>query len=62
LNTAATVWSVAAIGAMIGLGRWPLALGATAMIVAANSFFHLLEHRVGRFASVEEDSAIETRD
>jgi putative Mg2+ transporter-C (MgtC) family protein len=47
LNTAATVWCVAAIGGIAGMGRLPLAAGATALVVLGNSFFHYLEHKMG---------------
>jgi putative Mg2+ transporter-C (MgtC) family protein len=58
LNTAATVWGVAAIGCLTGLGHLTLAAGATLLIVLGNSFFHVLEHRVERLASVPEDASI----
>ena len=46
LNTAGTVWCVAAIGCLIGIGRLALAIELTALFIVANSFFHILEHRV----------------
>ncbi len=46
LNTAATVWCVAAIGGLAGMGRLPLAAGATALVVLGNSLFHFMEHQM----------------
>ncbi len=46
LNTAGTVWCVAALGCFVGLGRLLLATEATVMLVLANSVFHLIEHNV----------------
>ncbi|MEP6827482.1 MAG: MgtC/SapB family protein, partial [Aestuariivirga sp.] len=48
LNTAGTVWCVAALGCAVGLGRMLLATEATAIVLIANSLFHLLEHRIKR--------------
>jgi putative Mg2+ transporter-C (MgtC) family protein len=48
LNTAATVWCVAAIGGIAGMGRLPLAAGATVLVVLGNSLFHYLEHQMER--------------
>jgi putative Mg2+ transporter-C (MgtC) family protein len=57
LNTAATVWCVAAIGVIAGYGSLLLAAGATTIIVAANSLFHALEHNVARLRQVSEDES-----
>ncbi len=54
LNTAATVWCVAAIGSIAGYGRYDIAIGATLLIVIANSIFHYLEHNVGRLKNIRE--------
>jgi putative Mg2+ transporter-C (MgtC) family protein len=54
LNTAATIWCVAAIGCISGFGGYALAIGATALTVVANSFFHFLEHNVTRLRHVSE--------
>jgi putative Mg2+ transporter-C (MgtC) family protein len=61
LNTAATVWAVAAVGCFAGLGRLSLAAGATALVVFGNMLFHELEHRMPRLRSVPEDAVIRTR-
>ncbi len=55
LNTAATVWCVAAVGSMTGLGRLVLAAEATVLIIFGNSFFHWIEHRFARLRAVSED-------
>ena len=55
LNTAGTVWCVAALGCVVGLGRMVLATEATAIIVIANSLFHLLEHHIKRLDDGEDD-------
>jgi putative Mg2+ transporter-C (MgtC) family protein len=57
LNTAATVWCVAAIGVIAGYGSLALATGATAIIIAANCVFHFLEHNVARLRHVSEDES-----
>lgn len=42
LNTAATLWSTAAVGALAGAWMWKEAITGTALIVAANSFLYPL--------------------
>jgi putative Mg2+ transporter-C (MgtC) family protein len=54
LNTAATVWCVAGIGILAGLGRLQFAAGVTVLTVFANSLLHLLEHRVDRLHHISE--------
>ena len=54
LNTAGTVWCVAALGCFVGLGRMLLATEATAVLIVANSVFHLIEHNVKRLDDDEE--------
>ena len=56
LNTAGTIWCVAAMGCFVGLHYVWLPLAATALILVANSAFHILEHRIPRLADVEEDA------
>ncbi len=56
LNTAGTVWCVAALGCFVGLGRMLLAAEATAIIIVANSLFHLLEHNVRQLDEDDDDS------
>lgn len=46
LNTAGTIWCVAAIGCVIGVGKVILAAELSLLFILANSFFHVLEHRV----------------
>ena len=55
LNTAGTVWCVAALGCFVGLGRMLLAAEATAVIVVANSLFHLLEHNIKQLDEDDDD-------
>ena len=57
LNTAGTIWCVAAIGCLIGLGRLALATELTVLFIVANSLFHLLEHRV---KMLSEDNIVGT--
>ncbi len=59
LNTAATVWCVAAIGVFAGMGQLTLAVAATLIVVAANSLFHLIEHGVPRLRRVAERDEVE---
>jgi putative Mg2+ transporter-C (MgtC) family protein len=61
LNTAATVWCVAAVGSFVGLGRLVLAAEATALVIFGNSFFHWVEHRIERLRSVPEDLEMRNR-
>jgi putative Mg2+ transporter-C (MgtC) family protein len=61
LNTAATVWCVAAVGSFVGLGRLLLAAEATVLVVFGNSFFHWVEHRIERLRSVPEDLEMRNR-
>jgi len=56
LNTAGTIWCVAAIGAFVGLGHVWLAVAAAGLIVIANVIFHLIEHRVPRLRKVAEEA------
>ena len=61
LNTAATVWCVAAIGSFVAVGYVWLGVTATLIIVVSNTIFHLIEHNVPRLrdvaeADVEEDA------
>jgi putative Mg2+ transporter-C (MgtC) family protein len=55
LNTAATIWCVAAIGGLAGMGRLQLAGGATALVVLGNSAFHYVEYHIERLPSQPED-------
>jgi putative Mg2+ transporter-C (MgtC) family protein len=61
LNTAATVWCVAAVGSFVGLGRLVLAAEATVLVIFGNSFFHWVEHRIERLRSVPEDLEMRNR-
>jgi putative Mg2+ transporter-C (MgtC) family protein len=56
LNTAGTIWCVAALGCLIGLGRLVVAIEATAVIIIANGLFHLIEHKFKIFRNEEEDT------
>lgn len=55
LNTAATVWCVAAIGCFVGQHYVWLPSAATALVIAGNLFFHVLEHRFGWLSNVDEE-------
>jgi putative Mg2+ transporter-C (MgtC) family protein len=55
LNTAGTVWCVAVLGCLVGLGRMMLAFEATVVIIIANSIFHFIEHNVKRLDDGEGD-------
>jgi putative Mg2+ transporter-C (MgtC) family protein len=55
LNTAATVWCVAAVGGIIGLGRLTLAGEATVLVIIGNSIFHYVEHRIEALRKLPED-------
>lgn len=48
LNTAATLWSTAAVGALAGAWMWREAIAGAAIIVAANWFLQLLANRMDR--------------
>ena len=54
LNTAASLWCVAAIGALCGAGLPLLALAASAVVLASNLLFHWAEHRFEALRQVEE--------
>lgn len=55
LNTAATIWCVAALGCFIGFGHLTLAGEVTGLFVLANSLFHVLEHNFKRMNNIDED-------
>lgn len=55
LNTAATIWCVAALGCFVGLHYVWLPVAGTALLLAANLFFHILEHKLGWLTNVAED-------
>ena len=55
LNTAGTVWCVAALGCFVGLGRFLFAAEATVLVIIANSIFHYFEHNVRKLQSDEDD-------
>ena len=46
MNTAATIWCTAAIGCLVGVGYWPLALLGTVAIIAAHFIFRPLAHYI----------------
>lgn len=59
LNTAATIWCVAAIGTLTGFGKLGLAAAITLLVVLANTVFHLVEHNIAglkRISEVDDDS------
>jgi putative Mg2+ transporter-C (MgtC) family protein len=49
MNTAATLWCSAAIGALVGIGAWPLALLGTVAIVASHFLFRPLAHYIDQY-------------
>jgi putative Mg2+ transporter-C (MgtC) family protein len=58
LNTAGTVWFVAALGCVIGLGRILLALEATILLIIANTIFHYVEHNVRRLEDEPDEGGM----
>ena len=48
LNTAATLWATAAVGALAGAWAWREAVAGAAIIIAANGFLHPLAARMDR--------------
>lgn len=48
LNSAATLWATAAVGALAGAWMWREAIAGAAIIVAANWFLQLLANRMDR--------------
>lgn len=61
LNTAATIWCVAGIGILCGWGKLELAMGVTLLVVAANSLFHVVEHKVPKLRFVSEVDEVENQ-
>ena len=49
MNTAATIWGTAAIGCLIGVGAWQLALVGTVAIVVAHFLFRPLAHYIDNY-------------
>lgn len=61
LNTAATLWSTAAVGALAGAWMWREAAAGAAIIIAGNLFLHPLAARMDRIRSQSgrEDQAVD---
>lgn len=53
LTTAASIWSVAAIGVTVGLGEYVIALAVTFLVLVALYVLHRLPFRGDRYASLE---------
>src|SRR3984893_5145391 len=51
LNTAATLWATAAVGALAGAWRGREAIAGAAIIIAGNTFLHPLAQRMDRARS-----------
>jgi putative Mg2+ transporter-C (MgtC) family protein len=51
LNTAATLWATAAVGALAGAWMWREAIAGAVIIIAANGFLHPLAARMDRVHS-----------
>jgi putative Mg2+ transporter-C (MgtC) family protein len=51
LNTAATLWATAAVGALAGAWMWREAMVGSAIIIAGNTFLHPLAARMDRARS-----------
>lgn len=51
LNTAATLWATAAVGALAGAWMWREAITGAAIIIAGNTFLHPLAARMDRARS-----------
>ncbi|TQR85147.1 MgtC/SapB family protein [Mycobacterium hodleri] len=56
LNTAATLWATAAVGALAGAWMWREALAGTAIVVAGNWFLQPLGARMDRAHSKQRDA------
>jgi putative Mg2+ transporter-C (MgtC) family protein len=56
LNTAATLWATAAVGALAGAWMWREALAGTAIVVAGNWFLQPLGARMDRAHSKRRDA------
>ncbi|QTH59954.1 MgtC/SapB family protein [Corynebacterium hindlerae] len=57
LNTAATMWSSAAIGALCGTGLWEIALIGSILIVLANSVLRPLSRMLAKTTELESEDA-----
>lgn len=53
LTTAASIWSVAAIGVTVGLGEYVIAIAVTSLVLIALYVLHRLPFRGDRYASLE---------
>ena len=51
LNTAATLWATAAVGALAGAWMWREAIAGAAMVIAGNTFLHPLARRMDQARS-----------
>jgi putative Mg2+ transporter-C (MgtC) family protein len=51
LNTAATLWATAAVGALAGAWMWREAIAGAAIIIAGNTFLYPLAQRMDRVRS-----------
>lgn len=54
LNTAATLWCTAAVGALAGAGLYSTAAVGTAAVVAVNIFLRVLGRQIDRFPYAEQ--------
>ncbi len=58
LNTAATLWCAAAVGALAGAGMYPIAALGTAAVLIANMVLRPLGHRIDRQPSGGDEVTI----
>src|SRR5207253_2193723 len=58
MNTAATIWCTAAIGCLIGVGYWHLALLGTVAILVSHVIFRPLAHYIDKHAESKGESDV----
>jgi len=58
LNTAATIWCSAAIGAICGLGNWPLALIVAGAVLSTNVVLRPLAYRLYPAQATSEEQEV----
>ena len=59
MNTAATLWCTAAIGCLVGVGSWQLALVGTVAVIVAHFLFRPLAHYIDQYTQGTAESEIQ---
>jgi putative Mg2+ transporter-C (MgtC) family protein len=59
MNTAATLWCTAAIGCLIGVGSWQLALVGTVAVIVAHFLFRPLAHYIDQYTEGKGETDIQ---